>query len=342
VYRGSGGQESLALGNVIGSNIFNVLMVLGIAAMVAPLVVHQRIVRIEAPLVLGLSVLVMFMAYDRTIGRVDGIVLLTGLLLYIVFTIRAARKETKAVEKQYTKTFSAEAQKKPKVMPNIGLIVAGGATLVYGSSLLVDSAVTIFSQFGVSDLVIGLTVIAAGTSLPEAATTLVASWRGQRDIAVGNVVGSSTFNILAVLGLAAVFAPSGVSVSPDAFYFNLPVMIAVAFAMLPICWTGMRIDRWEGAFFIIAYICYTIYLVADAKADQRMEPLSIPTLAFVVPLLAVTVVVIGASRASRKRRLAGGADGADEAATTADAAEATAAAVVHESERGAPTKPPGA
>jgi hypothetical protein len=104
----------------------------------------------------------------------------------------------------------------------------------------------------------------------------------------------------------------------------------------------MRIDRWEGAFFIIAYICYTIYLVADAKADQRMEPLSIPTLAFVVPLLAVTVVVIGASRASRKRRLAGGADGAEEAATTADAAEATAAAVVHESERGAPTKPPGA
>lgn len=285
------GGADIAIGNVVGSSIFNILFILGISAAISPLVVAQQLVRFEVPLMIGTSILMLLMALDGNLGRVDGAILFAGVIAYTVFAIVRGRRESKAVEDEYAAEF-AEIPKGARAMAlNILLIVAGLVMLVLGSDWLVSGATTLARAFGVSELIIGLTIIAAGTSLPEVATSIMASLKGERDIAVGNVIGSNLFNILAVLGLASLVAPNGVNVAESVLLFDIPIMIAACVACLPIFFTGYTIARWEGFLFLGYYIAYTLYLVLATTRHEAMNAFGDAMLFFVIPLTVLTLSV---------------------------------------------------
>lgn len=290
-----GGQPDIALGNVVGSNIFNVLFILGISALIAPLVVSQQLIRLDVPLMIGVSVLMYLLALDGSIGRLDGLLLFAGILMYTGFSIVKSRRESAQVQEEYAQEFGKPvAPTGREILKNLALIIVGLALLVLGARWLVEGAVAIARLFGVSELIIGLTIVAGGTSLPEVAASIVASLRGERDIAVGNVVGSNLFNILAVLGLASLISPQGIQVSPAALSLDIPVMIAVAVACLPIFFTGFRIDRWEGILFLGYYVAYTVYLILYAMEHQALAAFSVTMLWFVIPLTLITLLVLAA------------------------------------------------
>ena len=291
------GQASIAVGNVIGSNIFNVLFILGLSAVVSPLMVSKQLVRFDVPLMIALSALVLLLGIDLEFGRSDGLILFGGLVVYTAFLIRHSRSARNSEE-----AVPASAVGLAAWVRNLALVGVGLGLLVVGSRWLVESAVQIATSMGVSDLVIGLTIIAAGTSLPEVVTSLIASLRGERDIAVGNVVGSNLFNLMGVLGLAGIVAPDGIDLLPAVLTFDLPVMIAVAFAALPIFFTGGVISRWEGVVLLGYYAAYTTYLIFSATAHDALEPFSTTMLYFVIPLTAVTLAVL-AVRAMRGAKL---------------------------------------
>jgi cation:H+ antiporter len=306
------GEADIAVGNVVGSNIANILLVLGLSAAVAPLAVAARLVRLEVPLMIGASVLVLVLALDGRVGRLDGLLLFAGLVVYLVFVVRQSRREEAAAGETEAATAGLET-----VVPGLAgnpssrrgggrwggwpldvLLALGLALLVVGARWLVAGAVAAAAALGVSELVIGLTIVAVGTSLPELATSVLASLRGERDIAVGNVIGSNLFNLLAVLGLGGALAPAGLAVPRAAVTFDLPVMIAVAFACLPIFFTGHRIARGEGWLFLAYYVAYTGFLVLASGEHAGLPVLSAALLWFALPLTAVTLAVL-AWRAAR-------------------------------------------
>ncbi len=282
------GSTSLALGNVVGSNILNVLLILGLSAVVAPLVVHRQLVRIDVPLVIVASLATWALASDGHIGRLDGILLFASAVAYVGFSIHLSRRNGGGNNAET----APETEGPPGLGENLALLAGGLVLLVFGARWLVAGAVEIAHLLGLSDLVIGLTVVAVGTSLPELATSVVAGMRGERDIAVGNVVGSNLFNLLVVLGLTSIVAPHGVEVSPAAFSFDIPVMTAVAVACLPIFARGHLIGRWEGWLFLGYYIAYTTFLVLDATGHHALPLFRSAMLHFVLPLTAVTLVVL--------------------------------------------------
>ncbi|HEX7708931.1 MAG TPA: calcium/sodium antiporter [Thermoanaerobaculia bacterium] len=291
---------NLAIGNVVGSNIFNVLLILGISALITPLVVSQQLVRIDVPIMIGASVAVYVLGFDGNISRWDGALLFSGIIAYTIFAVMKGRRESRSVVEEYESEFGASTQKSAALM-DFAFILAGLAMLVLGSRWLVDGAMAIARAAGVSELVIGLTIVAAGTSLPEVATSVIASIRGERDIAVGNVVGSNLFNIMSVLGLAALVAPSGVNIAESALRFDIPIMIAVAAACLPIFFTGYMIARWEGLLFLAYYVVYAGFLILAASQHAALEPLSRTMWTFVLPLTVITIVV-STGRELRARR----------------------------------------
>lgn len=293
VQSGLAGQSDIAVGNIVGSNIFNVLAVLGLAALITPLQVQQQIVRLDVPLVIGTSVLFWILALDGRLGLLDGLLLTAGIVAYTVFAIRQSRQEGLAVQEEYAQEFGGTAKPWLERLPvQIALILVGLALLVLGATWMVDSAVAIARAIGVSEVVIGLTIVAAGTSLPELATSVVAALRGERDIAVGNVIGSSLFNLLAIAGIAALVTPGGLEVAGALIRFDLPVMIAVALACLPIFATGHRIDRWEGALFLAYYVAYVLYLILAATQHAALPTFSGTMLGFVLPLTVITLLVL--------------------------------------------------
>jgi len=258
------GQADLAVGNVVGSNIFNILVILGISALIIPLSVNQQLIRFDVPVMIFLSLLFFGLAYDGGLSRLDGIILFALALAYTGFLIRQSKKESNsAVLTEYEQEYGKVAGN-PQWLRNLSLIVLGIGGLVLGSKWLVDGAVEIARYFGVSELIIGLTIVSVGTSLPEVATSVVAALKGERDIAVGNVVGSNIFNIVTVLGLSSIVAPSGIAVSRDALAFDIPVMIAVALVALPIFFYGYRIGRRGGLFFLAFYGAYIAHLILGA------------------------------------------------------------------------------
>ncbi len=286
------GQADLAMGNVVGSNIFNILFILGLSALVAPLIVSQQLVRLDVPLMIGVSVLVILFALDGSIGRLEGALLFAGLVVYTAFLIVQSRRESnKAVQQEYEQEYHAGPGGPAQTALNLVLIVAGLGMLVVGSRWLVDGAIAIARALGVDEVVIGLTIVAGGTSLPEVATSVMASIRGERDIAVGNVVGSNIFNLLSVLGLAAIVAPAGIGVAPSLLAFDMPVMLVVAIACLPIFFTGYTIARWEGLVFLAYYVAYTLYLIFAATQHALLPTFSGVMLAFVLPITVLTLAV---------------------------------------------------
>ena len=297
------GQADITVGNVVGSNIFNVLFILGLSAMIAPLVVSRQLVWMDVPIMIGISVLMLLMALDGRVSRIEGGLLVLGIVGYTVFLVRQARKE-KAAAREAAAADGGGADRTPAAtlatwVVNLAYIAAGLGLLVLGARWFVESSIAIARLMGVSELVIALTIVAAGTSMPEVATSIIASLRGERDIAVGNVVGSNIYNILAVLGLAALIAPGGVAVAPAALDFDIPVMVAVALACLPIFFTGHLIARWEGWLFFGYYAAYTAYLVLASQQHDALPAFSFVMGAFVVPITVVTLLVL-AARARRR------------------------------------------
>jgi len=299
VLAGLHGDGHIAIGNVVGSNIANVLLILGLSAVVGPLVVSVQLVRFEVPLMIGVSVLALVFARDGNLSRIEGFVLFAGSIAYTWWAIRKSRTESAAANDEFDKEFGRTDGGRPAVE---GLRVGAGiAVMVFGAHLLVEGATALARSIGVSELVIGLTIVAVGTSLPELATSIVASVRGERDIAVGNVIGSNLFNILAVLGLSSSLLPSGIQVAETAIRIDMPIMIGVAASCLPIFFTGYRIDRWEGVLFLAYYAAYIAYLWMGATGSAAAPSFERAMLLFVVPLTAVTLAVIAGRAVMRSR-----------------------------------------
>ncbi|MDX1591595.1 MAG: calcium/sodium antiporter [Balneolaceae bacterium] len=257
------GDASLAVGNVVGSNIFNILFILGISAVIIPLSVSQKLIRIEIPLMIAISLLTWLFAFSGEITQIEGAILFGCLVLYIWFLIWEARRE--GTSEQFESFAVSQTPGIGRWVLNILLVAGGLGLLVFGSRLFVDSAVEIARWFGVSELVIGLTIVAAGTSMPEVVTSIIAAVKGERDIAVGNVVGSNLFNLLGVLGISGMVAGDGLQVMNSAIMIDIPVMIAVALLCLPVFFTGKKISRGEGWLLLILYVSYTAWLILSAS-----------------------------------------------------------------------------
>jgi cation:H+ antiporter len=297
------GSGDLAIGNVVGSNIANVLLILGVTALIAPLIVSRQLIRLDVPIMIGSSLLVFAMAWDGSLSRLDGALLFIGILIYTAFLIISSRKEKPAAaDDQFNREYGQTEPSKPYAwLVDTALIVVGLVLLVSGSNFLVEGAISLARSLGLSELVIGLTVVAVGTSLPELATSVMAALKGERDIAVGNIVGSNIFNLLCVLGLAALVSPSAIPVAANALAFDFPVMIAVAIACLPIFFNGYCINRWEGAVFIGYYALYTLYLISHSNAAPWFNAFQTAMYSFVLPLTALTLLVIGYRAWQRQR-----------------------------------------
>ena len=291
-----GGDEAgaIAIGNVVGSNIANILLVLGSAAAIGgSLFVAQRIVRLDVPIMIGASGVLLVFVLDESLGRLEGFVLLTALAVYLTWTVVAATRGSAAdIVTEYDEALDPESLARASVASDIGFLILGLALLVFGSQALVNSASDIATELGVSDLVIGLTVVAIGTSLPEVATSVLAAIRGQRDLAVGNAIGSNLFNLLAVLGVTAVVSPNAIPVAASAVQVDIPVMIAVAVACLPIFANGSVLNRWEGIAFLVGYAIYLGWLVLDATEHGSRDSYGNVVLYFVVPVVAITIATL--------------------------------------------------
>ena len=296
---GLSGQADIAVGNVVGSNIFNVLFILGISAIVSPLVVNSQLVRRELPLMVLVSVVTWGLTLTGNLGRIEGFVLFLGLIVYVAWSVVESRRESQAVVQAFAEEFDKPPRSKWGLVLQLVWIVLGLIALALGSRWLVDGAVMIARQMGMSEMLIGLTIVAVGTSLPEVVASITASIKGERDIAVGNVVGSNLFNLMCVLGMTAVIVPDGVPVAPSAIWQEMPVMIGVSMLCLPICYTGMRIDRWEGGLFLAWYILYTVYLVLVAMDSPLATTVGRIALFGGIPL---TVLIVLASFVLARRR----------------------------------------
>lgn len=297
------GQSDLAVGNVIGSNIFNVLFILGVSSLLVPLIVNAQLIRFDVPVMLAVSIVMYVLALDGVISQTDGALLFVGMVLYTAYLIYFSRQEKNLVQEEYREAYGENGRKWSAHARNIALLLVGLGVLLVGSRWMVESATTMARGFGVSELIIGLTIVAAGTSLPEVAASVVASLRNERDIAVGNAIGSNISNILLVLAAAAIVAPNGLQVPASALTFDLPVMMGVAIACLPIFFTGRLIARWEGGLFLAFYFLFTLYLILTATQATILPLFQAAMLFFILPLTALTLfgTTLYAMRAERRK-----------------------------------------
>ena len=323
VTAGATGNAAVTLGNVVGSNVFNVLAILGISALIAPLAVSHQLVRLDVPVMIAASLAALAVAADGSIGLMDGIILLAAFAVYTVVLILIARRQARTradldrlrdaggtpnAADGVAPDDNPAARPRPRWLINLLMVAVGLGLLVAGSQWLVRGAADIATALGMSEFVIGVVIVATGTSMPELVTSVVAGLRGNRDIAVGNVVGSNIFNALIVLGGGAVAAGAaggggaaaaglpGLTVEPAVLRFDMIVMVVVALGCLPIFFTGFRIDRWEGGLFLAYYAAYLAYLLGVATRGLTIG------LAFAAPLTLVTVAVIAVGQLRRRGR----------------------------------------
>ena len=249
------GNSSISLGNVIGSNIANIALILGIAALIKPLEVHAKIIMREIPIMIGISALFLLLLLDGVLGFIDGLIFVSGIIVYTVVNVMMARNEKNP---EVDTEFKEGLKSKLGIPVSIVLMIAGLGLLILGANLFVQSAVAIAKLFNVSDAIIGLTVVAVGTSLPELITSIVATYKNEADIAIGNVVGSNIFNILGILGITALIIPIS---STGISYIDLGVMIFTAIILFPLSRTGYSISRLEGLLLLLGYVGYMYYLL---------------------------------------------------------------------------------
>jgi cation:H+ antiporter len=284
------GTPDIAVGSLVGSNIFSLLVTLGLSALIIPLRVSRHLLRLDIPLLIAASALVFGLALNEQLGRLEGGVLLLGLVGYLGILWRQSRHPGRVAAAQGTAPW----------LKCLGMMLGGLLLLGAGSHWLLEAALELATDFGLSDRVIGLTIVAVGTSLPELATSLVAAFRGHREIAVGNVIGSNLFNLLGVLGLTAVLAPAPLSVSPNALDFDLPVMLGVTLLCLPLFYSGYRVTRIEGLVLLGLYVAYGLHVVAFTTGMPLAARLEELMLFYVLPVLAA-VVLWGTLRAWRRQ-----------------------------------------
>jgi cation:H+ antiporter len=262
VQAAASGNGAISIGNVVGSNICNIALILGLCALVTPLTATAQVIRREVPIMIGVSVVALLMLLDGQLVRWEGALLLSALIVYTYLTVKQARAETAA--SKASKDYAAEIGLQPGSLgKSIVLVVGGLAALVAGSHFFVQGAVKLAESWGMSQVAIGLTIVAVGTSLPEFATSLVAAIKKESDVAIGNVVGSNTFNILGILGVAALVKPIE---APGLAWGDLVVMLVIAVALLPLAKSGGRVNRWEGAALLASYAGYTAWLLMRAGA----------------------------------------------------------------------------
>lgn len=308
------GAPGLAIGNVVGSNVANILFVLGLTAVFSGLVVKVQLIKADIPIMIGFSLIALLMALDGQFSTGDGIILTGLLLLYVGGSVWYSRRfRVRGAESQLAMDSVLPGSPRGKIATALrasplrstafdgALIAAGVLLLVVGARLLVAAATGIASALGVSDLIIGLTVVAIGTSLPELATSVIAAFRGERDMAVGNLVGSNIFNIGAALGITSIVSPAAVPISPEAIYFDLPFMLAVALVLMPLAFTGQMITRWEGLLLVAMYVVYVVYLVLSAGVAAAPEAFGAALLWFVIPVTAIWVVGLSSYLLKRRR-----------------------------------------
>jgi cation:H+ antiporter len=281
------GQAELAIANVVGSNIFNVLFILGAAAMISPLIISRQLIRQDVPIMVLISVAALLMTLDGNISRLEAAILFAGLLGYTWFLFRQGKaKGADTVDEEV----EAMLKSTTPAWQNALLVIGGLILLVLGARWLVESAVEIARAWGVNEAVIGLTIVAAGTSLPEVVTSIVATIRGERDIAVGNVVGSNIFNILCVLGLSGLVSPIPLLAGEQMAMVDIPVMVGVALLCVPLFFIGSVLNRIEGLLFMLLYIAYTWYLVAMALKESYLPDLQQGILYGLLPAVVLYVV----------------------------------------------------
>ncbi len=286
------GSTDVTMGNVVGSNILNVLLILGIGACVAPFAVALRVVRMEVPFMVGATLLAVVMALDGRISLLDGAILFGGLLVFTTVSVRKARRERTPV------AASDEASDgQGRLALAVVSVLAGLGLLTLGAHWLVQSAVTVAEAYGVDELIVSLVVVALGTSLPEIATTVVAATKGEGDLAVGGVVGSNLFNLLGVLGLSALVSGllpgggNGLPVQDITIRVDLLVMAGSALVCLPVFITGHRVSRFEGALLISGYVGYTGYLILRGLEHPILSDYVGIVLSYGLPALVLTLVV---------------------------------------------------
>ncbi len=249
------GHADIAIGNVVGSNICNVALILGACALLRPLKVEARVIRLDIPIMIGCSAMLAILLSDGALSRSEGALLFGLLVAYVYFSIRQARAEVEPVRQEFR---ALVLGRRSSMLVAIALVGVGLVMLAGGGGVFVDAAAELARRVGVSEAVVALTIVAAGTSMPELATSLVASARGQHDIAIGNVVGSNTFNVLGVLGLAAALSPlSGIAIQCADFV----AMMVAAVLLLPLMYTQFRLVRWEGGLLLVSYIAYVSWLL---------------------------------------------------------------------------------
>lgn len=252
------GMDDVALGNVVGSNICNIGLILGLSALIRPADVHLKMMRIDAPLMFAVACALVLLLRDGAVSRPEGAALFTGAIVFTAVTLRAAKREDAEVQEEFAEGIPKAP---PRIAVSLGLVAAGLALLVAGGNLLVGAAVDIARVFGLSEAVIGLTIVAVGTSLPELATSVIAAFRGQADIAIGNVVGSNIFNVLGITGVTAAVKPLSLGGVTNV---DLLVMLAFSVALLPMLLTHMKLNRAEGALLLGGYAGYVGWLLASA------------------------------------------------------------------------------
>ena len=247
------GVSDVALGNVVGSNIANIGLILGISAIITPIAVARQTIRKEVPIMIGVSVLLLAVSLDAQISMIEGILLAIGVVAFTVFSYKSAKKEEQVVE-----STDGTVSVKTTTYRSILLIGIGLVLLTIGSFVTVDNAVLIAQNIGISERVIGLTLVAVGTSLPELITSVVAARKGHADLSVGNIVGSNIFNILAIIGISASIA--GITVN-DSMWSDYYIMVIFALVLLPIMRTGFKISKLEGIALLAGYLIYTAVLL---------------------------------------------------------------------------------
>lgn len=262
------GSPALAVGNIVGTNLVNLLLILGLSALLVPIVFRRATLRLDLPVMTAAALLLYLLSLDGALGRVDGVVLLAGGAAYTGVLWRVSRRET--AEQAVDPAAAAEAMPDEEAAATPAVhrparsaveLVAGLAVIVLGAELLVEGSVRAAQALGVSEAVIGLTVVAIGTSAPELVTTVLSTLRGNRDIALGNLLGSSIYNIGLVLGLTVVVAPEGVPVPDEVLAGDLVLLVAAAVVAVPVFVSGSRMIRAEGALFVAGYLGYLAWLL---------------------------------------------------------------------------------
>ncbi|MEO0529467.1 MAG: calcium/sodium antiporter [Planctomycetota bacterium] len=289
------GETDLAIGNVVGSNLSNLLLILGTAAIVAPLVVSNQLFRLDIPVMIAAAGALYALGSDGSLSRGEGVALTILMVLYLCWTVVEGKRDAKKLEAELEELTPGEVKlTAATLVKNVFLVIGGLILLVGGADWLVKGCIDLATKWGVSELVIGLTIVAIGTSLPELVISILASLRGKLDLAVGNVVGSNVLNILAVLGISSAVSPEGIGVDPQSLSFDIPLMVAVSAACFPVFLTGKRVSRMEGAgmlAFYFAYLAWLVYSFAVAK-----QPPGYGSLAGFLAPLAVAMVWLAWNR----------------------------------------------